>query len=109
MAVTFNCAMRWSLVDVGVNPLALVRGKGTSRRQVEPRILDAKEIKLSVWWLRLGISTKRIRPGHPQQNGRHERMHLTLKKEVTRPPGANICRSKPSSTPSWTSSIKNDA
>jgi hypothetical protein len=34
--------------------------------------------RLSVWWLRLGISIERIRPGHPQQNGRHERMHLTL-------------------------------
>lgn len=46
--------------------------------------------KLSVWWLRLGISIERIKPGHPQQNGRHERMHLTLKKEATRPAGANI-------------------
>ena len=45
--------------------------------------------KLSVWWLRLGIEIERIRPGHPQQNGRHERMHLTLKKEATRPPGMN--------------------
>jgi transposase InsO family protein len=45
--------------------------------------------KLSVWWLRLGIAIERIKPGHPQQNGRHERMHLTLKKEATRPPGAN--------------------
>ena len=45
--------------------------------------------KLSVWWLRLGIATERIKPGHPQQNGRHERMHLTLKKETTRPPGFN--------------------
>jgi len=45
--------------------------------------------RLSVWWLRLGISIERIRPGHPQQNGRHERMHLTLKKEATRPPGLN--------------------
>jgi transposase InsO family protein len=45
--------------------------------------------KLSVWWLRLGIALERIRPGHPQQNGRHERMHLTLKKEATRPPGMN--------------------
>ncbi|MGG7581858.1 IS481 family transposase [Rhizobium sp. Nf11,1] len=43
--------------------------------------------KLSVWWLRLGIVIERIKPGHPQQNGRHERMHLTLKKEATRPPG----------------------
>jgi transposase InsO family protein len=46
--------------------------------------------KLSVWWLRLGISIERIRPGHPQQNGRHERMHLTLKKEATRPAGSNV-------------------
>lgn len=46
--------------------------------------------KLSVWWLRLGISIERIKPGKPQQNGRHERMHLTLKKEATRPPGINI-------------------
>jgi transposase InsO family protein len=45
--------------------------------------------KLSVWWLRLGIAIERIRPGHPQQNARHERMHLTLKKEATRPPGMN--------------------
>jgi transposase InsO family protein len=46
--------------------------------------------KLSVWWLRLGIGIeRRIKPGHPQQNGRHERMHLTLKKETTRPPGSN--------------------
>ena len=45
--------------------------------------------KLSVWWLRLGIEIERIKPGCPQQNGRHERMHLTLKKEATRPPGMN--------------------
>jgi transposase InsO family protein len=45
--------------------------------------------KLSVWWLRLGIAIERIKPGHPQQNGRHERMHLTLKRETTRPPGSN--------------------
>jgi len=41
--------------------------------------------KLSVWWLRLGIAIERIKPGHPQQNGRHERMHLTLKLETTKP------------------------
>jgi transposase InsO family protein len=33
---------------------------------------------LSVWWLKLGIRHERIDPGHPQQNGRHERFHLTL-------------------------------
>jgi transposase InsO family protein len=46
--------------------------------------------KLSVWWLRLGIDIERIKPGKPQQNGRHERMHLTLKKETTRPARANF-------------------
>jgi putative transposase len=46
--------------------------------------------QLSVWWLRLGIAIERIKPGHPQQNGRHERMHLTLKKEATKPPAKNF-------------------
>jgi putative transposase len=46
--------------------------------------------KLSVWWLRLGIDIERIKPGHPQQNGRHERMHLTLKKEATKPAAKNF-------------------
>ena len=46
--------------------------------------------KLSVWWLRLGIAIERIKPGNPQQNGRHERMHLTLKKEATKPAGYNF-------------------
>ncbi len=46
--------------------------------------------RLSVWWLRLGINTERIKPGNPQQNGRHERMHLTLKQETTKPPGSNF-------------------
>jgi putative transposase len=46
--------------------------------------------KLSVWWLRLGIHIERIRPGHPEQNGRHERMHLTLKTEATKPAAANV-------------------
>lgn len=46
--------------------------------------------RLSVWWLRLGIEIERIQPGQPQQNGRHERMHLTLKNETTRPPEQNF-------------------
>jgi putative transposase len=46
--------------------------------------------KLAVWWLRLGIEIERIKPGHPEQNGRHERMHLTLKKEATKPAAANV-------------------
>lgn len=46
--------------------------------------------KLSVWWLRLGIQIQRIKPGNPQQNGRHERMHRTLKAEATRPASFNF-------------------
>ncbi len=48
--------------------------------------------KLSVWWLRLGINIERIKPGHPEQNGRHERMHLTLKNEATRPAEENFLK-----------------
>jgi putative transposase len=46
--------------------------------------------RLSVWWLRLGIEIERIKPGNPQQNGRHERMHLTLKLETTKPAAQNF-------------------
>ncbi|CAG1015633.1 hypothetical protein RHIZO_05113 [Rhizobiaceae bacterium] len=46
--------------------------------------------KLSVRWLRLGIEIERIKSGNPQQNGRHERMHLTLKLEAARPAAANF-------------------
>ena len=46
--------------------------------------------KLAVWWLRLGIRLERIAPGHPEQNGRHERMHLTLKTDATRPAARNV-------------------
>lgn len=41
--------------------------------------------RLSVWWLKLGIGVERGRPAKPQDNGRHERMHRTLKDETTRP------------------------
>ena len=46
----------------------------------------ARLSKLAVWWIRLGIRPVRTRPSHPQDNGRHERMHRTLKAETTRPP-----------------------
>jgi transposase InsO family protein len=46
--------------------------------------------KLSTYWMRLGIRLERIRPGHPEENGRHERMHRTLKQETTRPARENL-------------------
>jgi transposase InsO family protein len=44
--------------------------------------------RLSVWWIRLGVEPERIRPGNPQENGRHERLHRTLKEEAITPPRA---------------------
>lgn len=44
--------------------------------------------RLSLWWMKLGIRPERIQAGHPEQNGRHERMHRTLKQETAQPPAA---------------------
>jgi transposase InsO family protein len=49
----------------------------------------ARLSNLSVQWVKLGIRLERIEPGHPEQNGRHERMHRTLKQETARPPAAS--------------------
>ena len=46
--------------------------------------------RLAFWWIRLGIHPERIKPGHPEQNGRHERMHKTLKDHTAKPPAANL-------------------
>jgi putative transposase len=46
--------------------------------------------RLSAWWIRLGIIPELIEPGCPEQNGRHERMHKTLKYETTIPPAGNL-------------------
>lgn len=46
--------------------------------------------RMAVWWLRLGIEIERIKPGHPEQNGRHERMHRTLKAATVKPAGKSF-------------------
>jgi putative transposase len=51
--------------------------------------------RLSVWWVKLGIMPERIEPGQPQQNGRHERMHRTLKAETAKPPAASPAAQQP--------------
>ncbi len=48
--------------------------------------------RLSVWWIRLGIHPERIEPGQPQQNGRHERMHRTLKRAIQASPARDLRR-----------------
>ena len=50
----------------------------------------ARLSRLSAWWVRLGVMPQLIEPSSPQQNGRHERLHRTLKAEATRPPGASM-------------------
>jgi putative transposase len=45
--------------------------------------------RVSIQWVKLGIRPERIQPGHPEQNGRHERFHLTLKQETASPPAAS--------------------
>jgi putative transposase len=46
--------------------------------------------RLSIWWIRLGIWPERIEPGHPEQNGRHERMHGTVQLELANHPEPNL-------------------
>jgi putative transposase len=46
--------------------------------------------RLSIWWTRLGVAHDRIRPGHPEENGSHERMHRTLKRRTLRPVAADL-------------------
>jgi putative transposase len=46
--------------------------------------------RLAVWWIKLGIMPERIDPGHPEQNGRHERFHRTLKEETALPPRLSL-------------------
>jgi transposase InsO family protein len=48
--------------------------------------------RLAVWWILLGIRPERIDPGHPQQNGQHERMHRTLKAEATKPASSTLIK-----------------
>ena len=62
------------------------------RRRVPPSSwpFSASDRPNAVWWIKLGIQPERIEPGHPEQNGRHERMHLTLKQECCCPPAATV-------------------
>lgn len=65
-------------------PRALRTDNGTPFATTGARRLS----HLAVWWMKLGIQLDRIDPGHPEQNGRHARFHLTLQQETTTPPAA---------------------
>jgi transposase InsO family protein len=64
--------------------------------------------RLAVWWIRLGIRPERILPGRPDQNGRHERMHSTLKAETARPPRSTGARNNTLSRPFARNTITSD-
>jgi hypothetical protein len=66
-------------------PEAILTDNGTPFASSSLRRLS----RLSVWWIRLGIRPLTIEPASPQQNGRHERMHWTLKQQTASPPAAN--------------------
>ena len=93
----FACVALGSVARVGVQPIfeRLFREYGLPsaiRTDNGPPFASTAICgltKLNVWWIKLGIRHQRIEPGHPQQNGRHERMHRTLKAETTRPPAAD--------------------
>jgi transposase InsO family protein len=80
-AATVRPVMRRVFEEFGL-PAAIRSDNGPPFASLAPLGLS----ELSVWWLRLGIKHERIEPGKPQQNGRHERMHLTLKQETVTPP-----------------------
>jgi transposase InsO family protein len=70
-----ECGLPWAMRTDNGPPFASRAVAGLSR--------------LAVWWMKLGIVPERIAAGHPEQNGRHERMHRTLKQETAAPPAAN--------------------
>jgi putative transposase len=79
-----------STIHVVLDRHGLVKRRKRRRHKVQGTQLSDALAPNALWWLRLGISIERIKPGHLQQNGRHERMHLTLKKEATKPPSYNF-------------------
>ncbi len=64
------------------------RGSDSRKRSAASEIKGSS--RLSVFWHKQGIVDERIAPGHPEQNGQHERMHRTLKQETTRPAKPNL-------------------
>jgi len=94
----FCCQGLHSTKTVGVKPwfTRLFREYGLPRRIRSDNGVPfatttlARLSSLSAWWVKLGVMPELIEPGKPQQNGRHERMHRTLKAETTKPPAGNL-------------------
>jgi len=77
--------LEWTFREYGL-PLAMRSDNGVPFASVGLGGLT----KLSVWFIKLGIRPERIEPGHPEQNGRHERMHRSLKEATARPPKGSL-------------------
>lgn len=94
----FCCQGLYSTKTVGVKPwfTRLFKEYGLPRRIRSDNGVPfatttlARLSSLSAWWIKLGVLPELIEPGKPQQNGRHERMHRTLKAETTKPPAGNL-------------------
>ena len=78
------------IVEAAFREYGLPRAIRTDNGAPFASLAPAGLSRLSAWWIKLGITPERIEPGHPEQNGRHERMHATLKQETARPPRANL-------------------
>jgi hypothetical protein len=85
-----------STVHAVLDRHGLVKRRRRRRHKAQGTVLSDARAPNALWCadykgqFRLGINIERIQPGHPQQNGRHERLHLTLKKEATKPPSYNF-------------------
>jgi len=77
--------LEWAFREYGL-PVAIRSDNGAPFASVGLGGLTA----LSVWWIKLGIIPERIKPGRPDQNGRHERMHRSLKGSTLKPPARNL-------------------
>jgi|SRR5688572_3412517 len=76
----------WRIFERAFQELGLPEGIRSDNGTPFASTALARLSALSVWWIKLGIRPITIRPGKPQDNGRHERMHRTLKAQTTRPP-----------------------
>lgn len=84
-----DTAAVWPVLDAAFREFGLPLALRTDNGSPFASVALAGLSRLSVRLLRLGIIPERIRPGHPEENGRHERMHRTLKAETAQPPQAN--------------------
>jgi putative transposase len=80
----------WTVVECAFREHGLPRAIRTDNGGPFATKAIAGLSRLNIWWTQLGIAHDRIAPGHPEQNGSHERMHLTLKQGTAFPPAPDM-------------------